>query len=262
MTRWITFLFGVAAYVFGMGSLVLFMLFVGGWDVLPFKIDAQPRVPIGQAILINLGLVVLFGIQHSVMARPGFKRLWTRIVPGSSERSWYCVATGVVICLLCYFWQPMAGVVWHVDNAALSYMLIGIQLFGWGLVVASSFMINHFELFGLQQVYDGLLNRPEPEPHFTVKYLYRFVRHPLQLGVLIGMWAAPHMSASHMLLSAAFTAYITTGLYFEEQDLASSLGQDYEQYRRQVPMIVPDPRNISIDFQQPQPMINSDSAAS
>lgn len=248
MTRYITFLFGVAAYAFGMGSLVLFILFVGGWDVLPFKIDAESHRPTYQSLLINLGLVALFGIQHSVMARPRFKRPWTQIVPASSERSWYCIATGIVICLLCACWQPLDGVVWHTDNVVLRATLTSIQICGWMLIVASSFMISHFELFGLQQVYYGLLRRPEPSPRFTVKYLYRFVRHPLQLGVLIGIWATPHMSTSHMLLSAALMAYIIIGLYFEEQDLASSLGQEYEQYRKQVPMLVPNPNNISIEL--------------
>lgn len=245
MTRWTNLLFGVFAYGFGLGSLVFFMLFVGGWATLPglgelpWQIDAEASGPSGRALLINLGLIALFGLQHSVMARPVFKKVWTQIIPTSIERSSYCVATGIVICLICMFWQPLSGTVWHFHHPGLAMALTGLQLLGWATVVASSFMISHLELFGLQQVYYRLIERPLPKPNFTVKYLYRFVRHPLQLGMLIGIWATPHMSTSHMFLSASMTIYITIGLYLEERDLSTFLGQDYEQYRRQVPMIVP-----------------------
>ncbi len=247
MHRWICFLFGIAAYAFGMGSLVLFILFVGGWTKLPggvelpWHIDTQSHGPIGSALLVNFALVALFGIQHSIMARPGFKRVWTRIIPRAIERSCYCVATGAVICLLVVFWQPMAGAVWSFESSLLRIALTSLQIIGWSLVVASSFMINHFELFGLQQTYYRFVNREEPEPTFTVRYFYRFVRHPLQLGVLIGIWATPHMSTAHMLLSAMMTAYIIIGLCFEERDLVDSLGQDYEQYRSRVNMLWPIP---------------------
>ena len=245
MLRWSFLIFGGVAYAFGLGSLVMFILFAGGWDLLPWSIDAQPKSSTGHALLINVSLVALFGIQHSVMARPGFKRLWTRIVPQALERSCYCVATGIVVCLLCMCWQPMAGIVWHVENPVVHFALIALQLLGWATAVASSFMINHFELFGVQQAYNQFAERQEPRPTFTVKYLYRFVRHPLQMGMLIGMWATPHMSTSHMFLSAAMSVYITIGLYFEERDLAASLGQEYEQYRQQVPMIVPSLQGLS-----------------
>lgn len=251
MKRRMSFLFGIIAYAFGFGSLVLFMLFVGGWTSipglgeLPWQIDAAATTPFGQALAVNLGLIGLFGLQHSIMARPAFKRVWTRIVPTSLERSLYVVATGIVICLICMLWQPLAGTVWHVRHAHLAAMLTGLQLLGWTIVIASSFMISHFELFGVQQVYYRLIDQPAPKPNFTVKYLYRFVRHPLQMGMLIGIWATPQMSTSHMLLSAAMTIYITVGLYLEERDLATFLGQDYEHYRQQVPMIVPLSRGIS-----------------
>ncbi len=261
MNRLISIFFGLVAYAFGLGSLVLFKLYVGGWDVLPWHIDDQPSETIGRALLINLGLIALFGIQHSVMARPGFKRAWTRTIPKSLERSCYCFATGAVVSLLCYCWQPLGGTVWHVDNYALSTALTTLQLLGWTIAVASSFMINHFELFGLQQVYYRFIEKPLPKPDFTVNYLYRFVRHPLQMGILIGIWATPHMSATHMFLAATMTAYITIGLYFEERDLVASLGQDYEQYRRQVPMVVPKLRGLSAHFHSSD-LLSSDSASS
>ncbi|MDC0936552.1 hypothetical protein OAS39_09705 [Pirellulales bacterium] len=260
MYRWTSLLFGVLAYAFGLGALVFFMLFAGGWDVLPWSIDALPATSTGRALSINVALVALFGLQHSVMARPGFKKAWTRIVPEAIERSCYCVATGIVVFLLCIYWQPMAGSVWHVDNPALSIALISLQLLGWATAVVSSFMINHFELFGLQQTYYRFIESAEPRPTFTAKYLYRFVRHPLQMGILIGIWSTPHMSTSHMFLSAAMSVYITIGLYFEERDLAASLGESYDHYRRNVPMIVPNLRGLSPDAEPPQ-VLGSDSIA-
>lgn len=266
MKRWISFLFGIFAYAFGLGSLVLFMLFVGGWTSIPglgklrWQMDAAATSPYGHALAVNLGLIGLFGLQHSLMARPAFKRVWTRIVSTSLERSLYVVATGIVICLICMLWQPLAGTVWHVRDARQAAMLTGLQLLGWTIVVASSFMISHFELFGLQQVYYRLIDQPAPKPNFTVKYLYRYVRHPLQMGMLIGIWSTPHMSTSHMLLSAAMTLYITVGLYLEERDLATFLGQDYEHYRQQVPMIVPLSRGISSNAKTPG-QLSTDSAS-
>lgn len=239
MMRWINFLISGVAYAIGMSGLVLFILFVGGWDVLPWHIDDEPTKSIGLALVINMSLVALFGIQHSVMARPGFKRIITRVIPKSLERSCYCVATAVVIGLLCYFWQPLPGTVWHFESHVARIALTTLQVLGWCLVVSASFMINHFELFGLKQTFDRLINRPEPKPEFVAKYMYRFVRHPLQLGVLIGIWSTPDMSVSHLFLSAAMTTYITIGLYFEERDLVATLGEDYLAYRRSTPMILP-----------------------
>ncbi|MCA9259061.1 MAG: hypothetical protein KDA61_07670, partial [Planctomycetales bacterium] len=210
---------------------------------------------------VNAGLIALFGLQHSIMARPGFKRGWKQIVPTSLERSVYVVATGIVTCMTCMLWQPLAGDVWHVHNSVLAATLTALQLLGWSIVVASSFMIDHFELFGLQQVYYRLIDQPVPRPTFTKKYLYRFVRHPLQMGMLMGVWATPHMSTSHMFLSAMMTMYITVGLYLEERDLATFLGRDYELYRRQVPMILPLSRGFTAKSEALD-QLNADSAAS
>lgn len=248
MTRCITALFGVAAYALGMGSLILFMLFVGGWEVMPWRIDAAPNTPVGTALLINLGLIAIFGVQHSVMARPGFKKAWTRIIPSALERSAYCLATGLVIVLMVIGWQPLPGTVWSFDHPLLKTSLTGLQLLGWTTVVASSFMISHSDLFGLRQVYDHLRGRAEPVPSFTTRYLYHFVRHPLQLGVLLGVWATPHMSVSHLFLSALLTCYIMIGLALEERDLVATLGEDYAEYRRRVPMLIPGTAAMKVMF--------------
>lgn len=234
--------FSIVAYAVGLGSLVLFMLFAGGWNVTPWWIDAEPSAPVGLALAVNFGLVALFGLQHTVMARPGFKRAWTKIIPQPLERSWYCLATGFVVTLLVVAWQPLPGTVWRLDHPVVRAALNGLQLLGWTTAVASSFMINHFDLFGLQQVYNHLKQRSEPEPSFTARYLYQIVRHPLQMGFLLGLWATPHMSVSHLFLSALMTCYIMIGLAFEERDLVATLGEDYADYRRRVPMLVPGAR--------------------
>jgi protein-S-isoprenylcysteine O-methyltransferase Ste14 len=195
--------------------------------------------------LVNTGLMILLGLQHSVMARPGFKKAWIKVIPPASERSTYVLLSGVVFFLICFYWQAIAGTFWHVDNQLSRIILTAIQLFGWGLVVASSFMINHFELFGLQQVYYYFVGKPEPPPNFTDRFLYKIVRHPLQLGVLIGIWFAATMTMTHLTLSVAMTLYIFIGLYFEEKDLVATLGQDYENYQKRVRMILPIPKRTN-----------------
>lgn len=232
-------LFSLFSYAVGLLTLTLFMAFAGGWNVAPWWIDAAPTTPVGVALAINFALVAIFGIQHSVMARPGFKRAWTKIVPKALERSFYGLATGAVILLLVVGWCPLPGVVWGIEQPLVRNALLALQIFGWGTAVSASFMINHFDLFGLQQVYDHLKGRTEPEPSFTAGFLYTMVRHPLQMGILIGMWATPHMSVSHLYLSALMSCYILIGLAFEERDLLATLGESYADYRRRVPMLVP-----------------------
>lgn len=266
MNRWIILMFGLFAYAFGLASLVLFILFVGGWaelpmvGELPWKIDEGGNERIGSAIFINLLLVGLFALQHSVMARPGFKRALTQFFPKAAERSLYCVATGVVIWLMVIFWQPLPGTVWHVEHAGLAMALTVLQLFGWGTAVSASFMINHFELFGLQQTVSQWAGRTVLDDSFYLRFLYRFVRHPLQLGILLGIWATPLMSMSHLLMSVAMTAYILVGIFLEERDLVVTLGQDYERYRQEVPMLVPSPRAAALTF-TPTELLDADTTA-
>lgn len=230
---------GAVGYAAGMAALVLFILFAGGWRVGPFWIDRPPRDTVGMALVVDLALVAIFGAQHTVMARPWFKRWWTRVVPQSIERSVYCIATALAICLLCSLWQPLPGVVWTTDVPAIRVALTALQLIGWGVVVASSFMISHTELFGLRQAGAYAAGRPDPEPALSERGLYRYVRHPLQMGVLIGLWATPHMSTSHMFFAAMLSAYVLVGLHHEERDLVSEFGEEYLAYQRRTPMLLP-----------------------
>lgn len=245
MSRSLFLVYGVLSYAFGMGGLVFFILFVGGWDFLPFHVDSGEPGPLAPALLINTGLMLLLGLQHSVMARPGFKQAWTKVIPPAAERSTYVLLSGVVFFLICFYWHAIAGTVWHADDRMARTLLTTIQLSGWGLVVASSFLINHFELFGLQQVYYHFAGKPEPSPRFTDRSLYKVVRHPLQLGVLIGIWFTATMTMSHLILSVAMTLYIFVGLYFEERGLVATLGPDYESYQQRVRMLVPIPKRTA-----------------
>lgn len=247
MSRSLVLSYGILSYALGMGGLVYFILFVGGWNFLPFHIDSGEPGPLAPALLINTSLVVLLGLQHSVMARAGFKQAWTKVIPPAAERSTYVLLSGVVFFLICCYWQAIAGTFWQVDQRIARILLTAIQLSGWALVVVSSFLINHFELFGLQQVYSHFSGKPEPAPHFTDRFLYKIVRHPLQLGVLIGIWSSATMTMTHLMLSVSMTLYVFIGLYFEEKDLVATLGQDYENYQRRVRMIVPIPKRTSTE---------------
>ena len=242
MSRTLILIYGVLSYAVGMGGLVFFILFVGGWDFLPLHINSSEPGPLPVAVSVNTGLIILLGLQHSVMARRGFKDSWIKLIPLATERSTYVLLSGVVFFLICFYWQAIDGTCWHVDNQIARTTLTAIQLLGWGLVVASSFVINHFELFGLQQVYYHFTGKPEPSPNFTDRFLYKIVRHPLQLGVLIGIWFTGTMTMTHLMLSVTMTLYIFVGLYFEEKDLVATLGQDYEDYRKRVRMIFPIPK--------------------
>lgn len=242
MKRLSIFFYGILGYMTGMGGLTYFILFVGGWDFLPRHVNSGTPGPLGIALMINSGLIALFGLQHSAMARPAFKRAFTKLIPKAAERSTYILLSGVMMLIISFFWQPVEGVLWQVENpVGRALLTVGYGL-GWMLAVLSTFVINHFELFGLQQVYLNLRNKPEPAPKFTDRFLYRIVRHPLQLGIFIGIWVLPTMSMTQFILSAALTGYIFIGLYFEEKDLVDTLGSEYVDYKQKVPKILPLPR--------------------
>ncbi|PCJ45435.1 MAG: hypothetical protein COA74_15700 [Gammaproteobacteria bacterium] len=243
MGRFFIFIYGIIAYAVGMGGLVWFILFVGSWDFLPLHIDSKTPGELNQALLINFAIILLFGVQHSVMARPSFKSKWTKIIPKSMERSTYVLITGLLMALFCLHWQAIEGTVWQVDNVIIQQVLIGLYMLGWVIVVLSSFLINHFELFGLQQVYCNLTKKAEPADSFTDRFFYKIVRHPLQFGVLMGVWATPHMTMTHLMLAVLLTIYIFIGLHYEEKDLVKSLGDKYENYQKQVPMLIPIPKS-------------------
>ena len=234
----VIFIYSVFSYLIGLVGFIFFVLFIGGWDFLPFHIDSGTVGTLSQALWINLGLVLLFGLQHSVMARPAFKQQLIKIIPKAAERSTYTLLSGGLLLMFCFFWQPIGGIVWHVELQIARIILMIGYFFGWTFAFLATFVINHFELFGLQQAYRNLVNKPEVTPKFVERFLYRVVRHPLQLGILIGLWATPTMTLTHLALAVSLTIYIFIGLYFEEKELAKTLGQPYEAYKTRVPKII------------------------
>ncbi|KUI32776.1 hypothetical protein AU194_25390 [Mycobacterium sp. GA-2829] len=214
--------------------------FVAGFGV-PRTVDHGIAATTGVAVLVDLALLMAFAVQHSVMARPAFKRWWTRIVPESMERSTYVLAASLLLALLCWQWRTIDGTVWHIGHPALRGVVWGVAALGWVTVLASTFMINHFELFGLRQGFLAWRGRRDATTGFKTTLLYRVVRHPLMLGFLIAFWAAPTMTAGHLLFAAVTTAYILVAIRFEERDLTAALGEQYCQYRRTVPALIPHP---------------------
>ncbi len=239
MRRLLSFLYGVAAYAACLLALLYFIGFSGNLLV-PRSVDIGVHAPLAQALITDVLLLVLFGLQHSVMARRSFKRWWTRVVPAAVERSTYVVATSIVLSLLFWFWLPIdAPIVWRVVHPAGEAVLWGLFALGWLMVLLSTFLINHFELFGLQQVFTRLTGRAMPQAQFRTPLLYRYVRHPLYLGLLLGLWAVPAMTAGRLLFAAGFSVYILIGIAFEERDLLEQFGERYRRYRAEVGMLLP-----------------------
>jgi methanethiol S-methyltransferase len=239
MRRLSSFLYGVAAYAACLATLLYFIGFSGNL-LAPRSVDVGAGAPWTDALGIDLLLLALFGVQHSVMARRGFKRWWTRVVPVVVERSTYVVATCTALALLFWLWVPIAApVVWQVENSAGATLLWSLFGLGWLLVLVSTFLINHFELFGLQQVFARLTGRAMPEVQFKTPLLYRYVRHPLYVGLLLSFWATPIMTAGHLLFAIGFSAYILIGIAFEERDLLEQFGERYRRYRAEVGMLLP-----------------------
>jgi methanethiol S-methyltransferase len=236
----LAFLYGALAYTIFLAVFLYAIAFVGGFAV-PKTVDTGSSGSLTEALLIDVLLLGLFAVQHSVMARPGFKRWWTRIVPHSVERSTYVLLASLVLALLFWKWQPIAGVVWDVANPAGRIALYALFGLGWAIVLLSTFMINHFDLFGLRQVYLRVRGMQYTQVPFRMVAFYKFIRHPIMLGFLIAFWATPHMTIGHLLFSIATTAYIFIGIFFEERDLAAAHGRTFEEYRREVPMILPLP---------------------
>ena len=239
--RIIVFIYGIVSYALGVASLVYLICFLANL-IVPRTIDSAPVGAVAPAVLVDLALVALFAFQHSLMARPAFKERWTRVVPQPAERSTYVLVTGLVLALLFWQWRPIAGVAWNVDDAVGKGLLLGLFWLGWAILLASTFMINHFDLFGLRQVWLRLKDEPYRPVPFVEVALYRFVRHPIMLGILIGIWATPRMSVGHLLFAVATTVYVFIGIILEERDTRRSLGESYERYRRETSLIVPLPR--------------------
>ena len=235
----IAFLYGILAYACGVGALFYAIGFIGGVFV-PKAIDGGAVVPLAEALAVNVALLGVFAVQHSVMARRGFKRWWTQMVPPMVERSTYVLAAGAVLGLLLWQWRPIPQpIVWQVASPLGVETLWALFWLGWALLLLSTFLINHFELFGLRQVFSYLTGRKIPEAEFRAPFLYRYVRHPIYLGIVLGVWSAPVMSAGHLLFAAGATGYILVGIWFEERDLVAQFGEQYRRYRSQVGMLLP-----------------------
>jgi len=241
MGRILSFLYGLGNYVTFLGVFLYAIAFVGDFAV-PKTIDSGgPTGAFWPSLLINAGLLGLFAVQHSVMARQGFKKWWTTIIPEPIERSTYVLFSNLVLILLFWQWRPLTDVVWQVEVVWGQSVLWGLFGFGWALVLAATFMISHAHLFGVKQVHDFVQRRDLWQPDFQTPGLYQYVRHPLILGFLIGFWATPHMTVGHLVFAVATTGYSFIGLYLEERDLIAQFGAKYRRYRDQVPMIVPWP---------------------
>lgn len=236
--RILFFAYGVVSYAIFLATFLYAIAFVGGFAV-PKTLDGAATTPFTTALLINAALLGVFAVQHSVMARPWFKRWWTQMVPWAIERSTYVLFASLALALLFWQWRPLGGTVWAVDTPWLRTAIWALFAFGWLQVLAMTFYIDHFDLFGLRQVWLYLMGRQYTRVHFATPAPYRMVRHPLYLGFMIAFWAAPTMSITRLVFAVATTAYILIAIQFEEHDLAGEHGASYADYKRRVPMLVP-----------------------
>ncbi len=241
MKRILFFAYGTFSYLIFLGTFLYAIGFIGNFGV-PRTLDGPATGSLLISFAIDAGLLTLFAVQHSVMARKWFKQWWTRIVPKPVERSTYVLFSSVALIVLFALWRPLGGVIWSVEDPAGRLVLRSLFAFGWGLVLISTFLINHFDLFGLRQVWLHLLGRPEGGLKFTTPGPYKLVRHPLYVGWLFAFWMTPVMTSAHLLFSIATTAYILLAIQFEERDLVREHGETYEEYRKSVPMLVPSVR--------------------
>jgi len=238
MKRVLFFLYGIICYSIFFVTFLYAIGFVGDLLV-PKTIDSGFQGGMSNGWIVNVLLLSLFAIQHSVMARQGFKRWWTRFVPKPIERSTYVLFSSIILILLFAYWRPMTGQIWNVEGTAAGSLLTALYFAGWFIVLFGTFLINHFNLFGLQQVYLSLKNKKLPPPHFVKPFFYKIVRHPLMVGFIIAFWAAPQMTIGHLLFAFATTGYILVGIQLEERDLVAFHGDEYRRYQQEVSQIVP-----------------------
>jgi protein-S-isoprenylcysteine O-methyltransferase Ste14 len=238
MKRLAIFIYGVGSYAVFFATFLYAIAFVGNFPLVPRTIDGIPQMAFGNALVINMLLLAVFAIQHSVMARPAFKAWWTRIIPQAAERSTYVLLSSLALIALFYFWQPMGGVIWQVESRSAQLPLLAGFGFGWALVLYSTFLINHFDLFGLRQVWLQLLGKPYTALPFKTPAAYKLVRHPLYLGWFFAFWCTPQMTAAHLLFAVLTSVYILIGIFLEERDLIQA-HPEYAAYRQRVPMLLP-----------------------
>ena len=236
--KFCAFLYGMASYLIFFATILYAIGFVMGL-VVPKTIDTGTNSSAIEAVVVNLLLMALFAVQHSVMARPRFKAWWTQYVANPIERSTYVLLASTSLLLLFWQWRPIPAIVWRVENPDFAVAIATVSLVGWVLVFTSTFIINHFELFGLSQVANHLMDRQAPPVRFRTPLLYKFVRHPIYLGFIIAFWAAPTMTVGHLLFAAVTTIYILLGIYLEERDLIEMFGDQYREYRQRVSMLIP-----------------------
>ena len=228
-----------ACYAAFFASFVYLVGWVAAFDFMPTHVDKGLSAAPATAVVINLALIALFGIQHSVMARKSFKKAWTKIVPKPLERSFYCLATALVLGAMFLWWHPIPGTLWSVQNEALRLAIWAVFWFGWAFLFIATLLLNHFELFGLQQAWHNMQGKSAAPMTMKTPGFYKFVRHPIQTGVFIAIWATPDMTYSHLLFAVCYTAYIWIGLHYEEKDLVAEFGDDYLDYRRKVGKVLP-----------------------
>jgi protein-S-isoprenylcysteine O-methyltransferase Ste14 len=240
MGGFIALVYGFVAYMLFLGTFVYAIAFAGN-IIVPKTIDSGTPGPLVESVIVNVILLGIFAVQHSVMARQGFKRVWTKLVPQSVERSTFVLFATAALALLLWQWRPIPEVVWSVQNPAVVAVIQAVFWLGWAILLLATFLINHFELFGLRQVVSRLMGWRIPAAQFRTPFLYKRVRHPIYLGFLLGFWAAPTMTLGHLLFAAATTGYILIGILLEERDLVEMFGDQYREYRRQVSMLIPLP---------------------
>jgi len=237
-SKFIAFLYGLTVYSAFFVTVLYAIGFVGGFAV-PKTVDTGEESSLAKAVVIDLLLMSLFAVQHSLMARKQFKEWWTQYVPKSVERSTYVLVASLCLMLLFWQWLPIPAIVWQIDEPDVAATVAAVSLAGWVIVFTSTFMINHFELFGLHQVTNNLTGRKMAAPRFRTPLYYNFVRHPIYLGFIIAFWAAPVMTAGHLLFAAVTTAYIFVGIWLEERDLVEMFGDEYRRYKKRVSMLLP-----------------------
>lgn len=235
--------YSIIAYLLSVGTLLYLLGFVSALMV-PKNIDSIPQSSLGFALLVNIGLITLFGLQHSIMARPSFKRWWTQFIPEPIERSTYILLTSFCLIILFWQWQPIGGIIWQVESETIQLILKSLCVLGFGIALASTFLINHFDLFGLQQVWFYVTQKQYEPSTFKTPFFYKYVRHPLYFGLIIMFWSTSTMTLTHLFFALMMTGYIMTGIQFEENDLIKIFGAKYEEYKRSVPMLLPFAKRI------------------